>query len=113
MSQTALASSNAAALILGEKVSGSTSTFTDKMNQQAKTFHMKDTHFTSPAGADTELLGSSAPQKYKKQGKTSSTSKDMNIMMYHMIKEHPEILKTTQNKSDTQKDNHLNLRIYL
>ena len=37
----------------------------------------------------------------------------MNIMMYHMIKEHPEILKTTQNKSDTQKDNHLNLRIYL
>ena len=27
----------------------------------------------------------------------------MNIMMYHMIKEHPEILKTTQNKSDTQK----------
>lgn len=103
LSQTALASSNAAALILGEKVSGSTSTFTDKMNQQAKTFHMKDTHFTSPAGADTELLGSSAPQKYKKQGKTSSTSKDMNIMMYHMIKEHPEILKTTQNKSDTQK----------
>lgn len=103
LNQTALASSNAAALILGEKVSGSTSTFTDKMNQQAKSFQMKNTHYTSPAGADTKLLGSSAPQKYKNQGKTTSTSKDMNIMMYHMIKEHPEILKTTIKKSDTQK----------
>ena len=48
LSQTALASSNA--LILGEKVSKSTSTFTDQMNQQAKQFHMNHTHYTSPTG---------------------------------------------------------------
>ncbi|MBL7573873.1 penicillin-binding protein PBP4 [Staphylococcus saccharolyticus] len=102
LEQTALASSNAAALVLGEKVSGSTSRFTDKMNKQAKDFGMKQTHYTSPAGADTKLLGSFAPNKYKKQGKTSSTSKDMNMMMYHMIKKHPEILKITKKPSSTQ-----------
>lgn len=60
------------------------------MNKQAKDFGMKQTHYTSPAGADRKLLGSFAPNKYKKQGKTS---KDMNMMMYHMIKKHTEILK--------------------
>ncbi|MDK6298272.1 penicillin-binding protein PBP4 [Staphylococcus caprae] len=103
LSQTALASSNAAALILGEKVSKSTSTFTDQMNQQAKQFHMNHTHYTSPTGADTHLLGPSAPEKYKNQGKTQSTSKDMNIMMYEMLKNHPEILKITKKTSETQK----------
>ena len=32
-------------MILGEQVSGNTSTFTDKMNAQAKAFHMKHTYF--------------------------------------------------------------------
>ena len=53
-------------MILGEQVSGNTSTFTDKMNAQAKAFHMKHTHFVNPAGAANDLLGQQAPKKYRK-----------------------------------------------
>ena len=47
LTQAALPSSNSAAMILGEQVSGNTSTFTDKMNAQAKAFHMKHTYFVN------------------------------------------------------------------
>src|SRR5699024_7930724 len=48
LSQITLESSNAATLILGEKVSSSTSKFTDEMNHQAKKLGMDHTHFVNP-----------------------------------------------------------------
>ena len=63
--QTTLASSNAAAMILGEKVSGDNNTFTNKMNQQAKSFNMANTNFVNPAGAQNSLLDQYAPSKFK------------------------------------------------
>ena len=36
------------AMILGEKVSGDNNTFTNKMNQQAKSFNMTNTNFVNP-----------------------------------------------------------------
>ncbi|MCJ1655374.1 penicillin-binding protein PBP4 [Staphylococcus sp. NRL 21/187] len=103
--QTALASSNAAAIILGEKVSGNTSTFTDKMNQQAKIFNMDNSHFINPAGAQNNLLGEFTPSKYKKQDYPTSTAKDMTILAHELIAQHPELLKVTQLSQDTQKGN--------
>lgn len=101
--QTALPSSNTAALILGEKVSGNTSTFTDKMNQQAQIFKMYNTHFVNPAGAQNNLLGQCAPARYRNQIYPTSTSKDMTILAHELIAKHPEILKVTQLPQDTQK----------
>ena len=63
--QTTLASSNAAAMILGEKVSGDNNTFTNKMNQQAKSFNMTNTNFVNPAGTQNSLLDQYAPSKFK------------------------------------------------
>ncbi|GGG98329.1 DUF1958 domain-containing protein [Staphylococcus pragensis] len=101
--QAALPSSNAAALILGEKVSGNTSAFTDKMNQQAQIFNMYNTHFVNPAGAQNNLLGQCAPSRYRNQIYPTSTSKDMTILAHELIAKHPEILKVTQMLQDTQK----------
>ncbi|MBB4832076.1 D-alanyl-D-alanine carboxypeptidase (penicillin-binding protein 5/6) [Staphylococcus hominis] len=114
LTQAALPSSNSAAMILGEQVSGNTSTFTDKMNAQAKAFHMKHTHFVNPAGAANDLLGQQAPKKYKKDIYPKSTSEDIAILSHHLIAKHPKILNITQLSQDTQKGytfNNTNLSI--
>ena len=103
LTQAALPSSNSAAMILGEQVSGNTSTFTDKMNAQAKAFHMKHTYFVNPAGAANDLLGQQAPKKYKQDIYPKSTAEDIAILSHHLIAKHPKFLKITQLSQDTQK----------
>ena len=99
-------------MILGEQVSGNTSTFTDKMNAQAKAFHMKHTHFVNPAGAANDLLGQQAPKKYRKDIYPKSTSEDIAILSHHLIAKHPKILNITQLSQDTQKVILLTILIY-
>ena len=103
--QTTLASSNAAAMILGEKVSGDNNTFTNKMNQQAKSFNMTNTNFVNPAGAQNSLLDQYAPSKFKKQDFPKSTAKDMNLLMQALIKKYPKILQISKLTRDTQRGN--------
>ena len=103
LKQAALPSSNSAAMILGEQVSGNTSTFTDKMNKQAKVFHMNHTYLVNPAGAANDLLGQHAPKSYKNDIYPKSTAKDMTILSHYLIAKHPEVLKITQLNQDTQK----------
>ncbi|WP_053017449.1 penicillin-binding protein PBP4 [Staphylococcus haemolyticus] len=103
--QTTLASSNAAAMILGEKVSGDNNTFTNKMNQQAKSFNMTNTNFVNPAGAQNSLLDQYAPSKFKKQDFPKSTAKDMNLLMQALIKKYPQILQISKLLRDTQRGN--------
>ena len=104
--QITLESSNAATLILGEKIAGSTSRFTNQMNDKAKKIGMEHTHFVNPTGADNQLLNQYAPEKYKKERKTQTTSQDMTILMQHLLKDHPEVLtyssKTKDNQFDTE-----------
>ncbi|MCH4458129.1 D-alanyl-D-alanine carboxypeptidase [Staphylococcus haemolyticus] len=103
--QTTLASSNAAAMILGEKVSGDNNTFTNTMNQRAKSFNMTNTNFVNPAGAQNSLLDQYAPSKFKKQDFPKSTAKDMNLLMQALIKKYPQILQISKLPRDTQKGN--------
>lgn len=103
--QTTLASSNAAAMILGEKVSGDNNTFTNKMNQQAKSFNMTNTNFVNPAGAQNSLLDQYAPSKFKKQDFPKSTAKDMNLLMQALIKKYSQILQISKLTRDTQRGN--------
>ncbi|WP_285490801.1 penicillin-binding protein PBP4 [Staphylococcus haemolyticus] len=103
--QTTLASSNAAAMILGEKVSGDNNTFTNTMNQQAKSFNMTNTNFVNPAGAQNSLFDQYAPSKFKKQDFPKSTAKDMNLLMQALIKKYPQILQISKLPRDTQRGN--------
>ena len=103
--QTTLASSNAAAMILGEKVSGDNNKFTNTMNERAKSFNMANTNFVNPAGAQNSLLDQYAPSKFKKQDYPKSTAKDMNLLMQALIKKYPQILQISKLPRDTQNGN--------
>ncbi len=99
---TVSASSNAAALILANEVSGNTSDFTDKMNEKAKSIGMKDTHFVNPTGAENNQLKDFAPKKYKAEDSTTSTAKDFDILAQRTIKDTPKILYFTKQLAPTQ-----------
>ena len=110
--QTTLASSNAAAMILGEKVSGDNNTFTNKMNQQAKSFNMTNTNFVNPAGAQNSLLINMHLQNLK-QDFPKSTAKDMNLLMQALIKKYPQILQISKLPRILKEEILLKVRIYL
>lgn len=95
-------SSNAAALILADEVSGNVNDFTDLMNKKAKALGMSNTHFVNPTGAENKQLKEFAPSKYKNQDNTTSTAKDFAILDYHIIKETPKILHFTKQLAPTQ-----------
>ncbi|MCJ1668850.1 penicillin-binding protein PBP4 [Staphylococcus sp. NRL 19/737] len=97
-------SSNAAALILGEEVSGNLNNFTDLMNKKAKEIGMKDTHFVNPTGAMNKRLRDFAPSKYKDQQNNVSSAKDMAILDQHVIKDTPKILDFTKQLAPTVHD---------
>src|SRR5699024_3142001 len=85
-------SSNAAALILGQEVSGNLSDFTDAMNKKAKSIGMKDTHFVNPTGAENKQLKDFAPKKYKNEENNTSTAKDFAISAQRTIQDTPKII---------------------
>ncbi|MCH4475194.1 penicillin-binding protein PBP4 [Staphylococcus haemolyticus] len=95
-------SSNAAALILADEVSGNVNNFTDLMNKKAKALGMSNTHFVNPTGAENKQLKEFAPSKYKNQDNTTSTAKDFAILDHHVIKETPMILYFTKQLAPTQ-----------
>ena len=95
-------SSNAAALILANEVSGNVNDFTDLMNKKAKALGMSNTHFVNPTGAENKQLKEFAPSKYKNQDNTTSTAKDFAILDQHIIKETPKILHFTKQLAPTQ-----------
>ncbi|WP_436862554.1 penicillin-binding protein PBP4 [Staphylococcus caeli] len=95
-------SSNAAALILANEVSDSTSDFTDKMNETAKSLGMKDTHFVNPTGAENNQLQEFAPAKYKNEDNSTSTAKDFGILSQHAVQDTPKILHFTKQLAPTQ-----------
>ncbi|GGG90046.1 DUF1958 domain-containing protein [Staphylococcus pragensis] len=94
-------SSNAAALILGEEVSGNVNDFTDLMNKKAKEIGMNDTRFVNPTGAMNKRLRDFAPSKYKDHQNNVSSAKDMAILDQHVIKDTPEILDFTKQLEPT------------
>ncbi|QLK85434.1 penicillin-binding protein PBP4 [Staphylococcus sp. 17KM0847] len=99
---TVSASSNAASLILANKVSENTSDFVDKMNATAKDLGMNDTHFVNPTGAENELLLEYAPSRYKETSSSVSSARDYAILSQHVIADTPEILKFTKQVAPTQ-----------
>lgn len=95
-------SSNAAALILADKVSGNVNDFTDLMNKKAKALGMKDTYFVNPTGAENAQLKDFAPSKYKDKDNNVSSARDFAILDQHVIKETPKILYFTKQLTPTQ-----------
>lgn len=107
LKQALLESSNAASIILSEKVENNSSDFTDRMNKKAKSLGMTHTHFTNPSGADIKLIKEFAPKSYRDESYSKTTAYDMSLLAHDILKHHPEILNITKLKSDTQHDKKL------
>ncbi|UXV34699.1 penicillin-binding protein PBP4 [Staphylococcus sp. IVB6181] len=99
---TVSASSNAAALILANQVSDSTSDFTDKMNKTAKDIGMNHTHFVNPTGAENRLLESFAPERYKDETRSTATARDFAILSQRVVQDTPKVLDFTKAIAPTQ-----------
>ncbi|NJH85242.1 penicillin-binding protein PBP4 [Staphylococcus agnetis] len=99
---TVSASSNAASLILAQKVSGSTSKFVDDMNQTAKDLGMIQTHYVNPTGAENFRLQEFVPQKYKNETSSVSSPRDYAILAQHTVQDTPKILDFTKQIAPTQ-----------
>ncbi|EGQ3338435.1 penicillin-binding protein PBP4 [Staphylococcus pseudintermedius] len=99
---TVSASSNAAALILANQVSDSTSDFVDKMNDTAKSLGMTHTHYVNPTGAENRLLLEFAPKKYQHESSSTSSARDYAILAQHVVKDTPKILYFTKQIAPTQ-----------
>ena len=72
------------------------------MNHKAKKLGMNHTRFVNPTGADNHLLQQYAPKQYQKERKTQTTADDMTILMQHLLKDHPKILKYSSKTTDKQ-----------
>lgn len=95
-------SSNAAALILANKVSGNVTEFTHLMNKKAKSLGMTHTKFANPTGAENKQLKGFAPHLSSDINNSTSTAKDFAILDQHVIAETPYILHFTKQLAPTQ-----------
>ncbi|UXR78608.1 MULTISPECIES: DUF1958 domain-containing protein [unclassified Staphylococcus] len=104
LQQAMMTSSNAATMVLADKVSGDTSTFTQQMNDKARAFNMKDTYFTNPAGLDNAWLHQFAPKDFMDVGKPTSSAYDLSILATRLVNDHPKILNITKLRTVHQAD---------
>ncbi|UXR74185.1 DUF1958 domain-containing protein [Staphylococcus sp. IVB6238] len=102
LQQAIMVSSNAATMVLADKVSGDVSTFTKQMNDKAREFKMNDTYFTNPAGLDNAWLKQYAPKDFMNAGKPTSSAYDLSILATRLVNDHPEILDITKQRTLNQ-----------
>lgn len=107
-----IASSNNAAIALGQWVAGSNSNFVNLMNQQAKAWHLQ-AHFVSASGLENDDLNKF---HLKVQGNNKAANKlsahDLAIITRHLLAEYPQITNLsdqTVGYADHQKLNNENL----
>lgn len=90
-------SSNVATVMLANAVSNNDAgAFIQRMNEKAQTLGMKQTTFYNCSGASaTSFEGMYTPQGFDPDGSNRSTARDLATMVYHLVKEHPEVLAFT------------------
>jgi D-alanyl-D-alanine carboxypeptidase (penicillin-binding protein 5/6) len=87
----AVYSANDATVALAEKVAGSETSFVQMMNEKAKEFGMKNSHFLTSTGYPYDEL-KNPPQV---SGDHLISAKDMAILARRLVIDHPEALKYT------------------
>lgn len=88
-------SANDAAMALAEIVSGTEAAFVELMNEQAKSFGLKETTFFNASGLDGDYIGMGKDQT------NLASARDMSIIAQKLIAKHPEVLDFTGQTSFT------------
>jgi D-alanyl-D-alanine carboxypeptidase (penicillin-binding protein 5/6) len=96
-------SANDASVALAEYIGGTEEIFAQMMNEKAKELGMSDqANFMSSTGLSREDLGIYAPKEIT--GETMMSARDVSLLAYRLIKDHPEVLNYTSIPSKKLKD---------
>ncbi len=97
---TASTSSNVAAIMLSNLIAEQDSDFVGQMNAQAKKLGMTQTVFNTVSGIPASQFNAYyQPEGYELDASNQSTAKDLAILSYHLLRNHPEILTLTKESS--------------
>lgn len=90
-------SSNVATVMLANAVSDNDAgAFVKKMNEKAQKIGMKQTIFYNCSGASAASFeGLYNPAGFDPDGSNRSTARDLATMVFHLVKDHPEVLNFT------------------
>ncbi|MGM0175339.1 DUF1958 domain-containing protein [Enterococcus sp. DIV0800] len=96
-------SSNVATVMLANAVSkNDAGAFIQSMNEKAQKIGMKQTYFHNCSGASAvSFAGLYQPQGFNANESNRSTARDLATMVFHLLKEYPEVLNFTKNPKVT------------
>lgn len=87
-----IASSNAAASLMADTISGDEGQFVAAMNAKAKELGMTETKFFNASGASNSLLGNHIPKGQDEKGENVGTARDYALLTYRLLADYPEVL---------------------
>ncbi|MGC6769127.1 DUF1958 domain-containing protein [Enterococcus sp. LJL51] len=104
---TTMASSNAATVMLANLVTNNdAAAFITMMNTKAQELGMTNTTFYNPSGAAASAFnGYYSPAGIDPEADNVSTARDLALMFYHLLKNHPEVLEYTNKQQITVMEN--------
>lgn len=91
----AIYSANAATIALAETIAGSETEFLNLMNKKAKKLGLKDYHFVNATGLNNAQLQGMQPKGTSNSDENKMPAKSVARLAYHLLKDHPEVLKTS------------------
>ncbi len=92
-------SDNSATIALSELSSGSESKHVQKMNEKAKELGMDSTHFYNVSGLTMRDYGTYQLPGTKPSDYNVSSSRDLGVLTYNLLRDYPEILNITSKTS--------------
>ena len=105
ITMTAVPSSNVATIMLANLLSNHDSdAFIQRMNEKSKELGMTNTIWNNPSGAAISTFrGLYTSYNYPNDAANQTTARDLAILVYHFVKEYPEILSYTNQAKVTVK----------
>lgn len=105
ITMTAVPSSNATTVMLANYVSNNDpDAFLDMMNAKSQELGMTNTYWSNASGASAaSFKGYYNPTRYNHNASNQTTARDLSILVYHFLKNYPEILEHTKHPVVTVK----------
>ncbi|MGE7921393.1 D-alanyl-D-alanine carboxypeptidase family protein [Viridibacillus sp. NPDC093762] len=91
----AIYSANAATIAIAETIAGSETEFVNMMNKKAKKLGLKDYTFVNSTGLNNAELDGMEPAGTGKTAENKMPAKSVAKLAYHLLQDHPEVLKTS------------------
>ena len=98
---TLVASANAAALALGQKVAGTPTKFAAMMNRTARKLGITDGHFYNASGLTNKLTGQLALKNVSKNAENLLSASDVALLAKHLLQDFPRVTQITDQSSGT------------